>query len=266
MFKTNRRNSWVFLLIVALLFAFSLTGCDHDGNNDDDNNDEGSGILTVSQDSTTVAADSTINYGAVEIGTTKYITFTLKNTGNGSLNLNNVDFSNSAYDFSPDGNPGSPPVDPGNSVTMVIRFTPPTGTTDNQVCKVKIEYFTDSSRAFFFNLAGNGFVTVVPLAPPAWIQGTWKDATSTIYYTFSSDNVTSSQAGYNFDFKQSNQDWANAGMPGTAFTDSEPNGTTYLVTQTQYSSTIGTYQFVQTSGTTLNYSVNGGTTLQLVKQ
>lgn len=93
-----------------------------------------------------------------------------------------------------------------------------------------------------------------PLAPPAWIQGTWSYSTI-LSWTFTSDNAVMSSSSSSVDFK------ALYGSSG-AVTDTD--------TSSQYSIVISssgvtqTYTFNYVDATHIDY-VTGGVTIRLTK-
>ena len=88
-----------------------------------------------------------------------------------------------------------------------------------------------------FNLGGK-------FTPPTWIQGTWSDALDVTAYTFDTDNVTQTIAGYSI----------NLGLAYIAATITETSSdSTYSFTIDQ-SGSVATYDFTKTSDTTLDYT------------
>jgi hypothetical protein len=63
-----------------------------------------------------------------------------------------------------------------------------------------------------------------------------------------------------------NQDYADAGQEDTGYYDEEPTGTSYRIYAMNMGSQIGQYDFTQTSATTLDYQVDGGSVIELIKQ
>jgi len=84
--------------------------------------------------------------------------------------------------------------------------------------------------------------------PPTWIQGTWSDALDVTVYTFETDNVTQTIAGYTI----------NLGLAYIAATITETSSdSTYSFTIDQAGS-AATYDFEKTSDTTLEYTTTAG--------
>ena len=115
--------------------------------------------------------------------------------------------------------------------------------------------------------AGNGGqITPVTLSPPGWIIGSWSDEFFINNYTFSSNNVVWSVGGSSVDFQQLNNDWAAQGEAGSGFYDSTPSSTNYTIEVKDNYTIILTYGFEQKSATTLDYSIDGGGAIELIKQ
>ena len=97
-------------------------------------------------------------------------------------------------------------------------------------------------------------------SPPTWIQGTWSDALDITAYTFDTDNVTQTIAGYSI----------NLGLAYIAATITETSSdSTYSFTIDQ-SGSVATYDFTKTSDSTLDYTTtaSGVTTaaIELTKE
>ena len=97
-------------------------------------------------------------------------------------------------------------------------------------------------------------------SPPTWIQGTWSDALDVTSYTFDTDNVTQTIAGYSI----------NLGLAyiGATVTETSTDSTySYSIDQ---AGSVATYDFTKTSDTTLDYTTtaSGVTTaaIELTKQ
>jgi hypothetical protein len=124
---------------------------------------------------------------------------------------------------------------------------------------------------FSFTLKGTGKSALVPyvLAPPAWIQGTWRiDAGGGVWlqWEFQAANAihTSSSGGTVIDAAALNADWASQGLD-IGYSDTNPSGTEYNIMLKSGGVVQQTYQFVSISPTTLDYTLNA-TTLELTKQ
>ncbi|NBC30728.1 MAG: hypothetical protein GVY29_12150 [Spirochaetes bacterium] len=105
-----------------------------------------------------------------------------------------------------------------------------------------------------------------PLAPPAWIQGTWSDSSDVNTYTFTEDNVQFSTSSASLNFKELNQQWADQALTETYYYDEEPQATVYTVMLRQNGSVIQTLRFERTSDTTLNYTVDSLSSIELTWQ
>ncbi len=97
-------------------------------------------------------------------------------------------------------------------------------------------------------------------SPPDWILGTWADSLGTTEYTFETDNVTQTIAGYGI----------NLGLAYIAATVTETsNDSLYEFSITQSESTAS-YLFEKTSATTLDYTITASSTtspvMKLTKQ
>jgi len=96
-----------------------------------------------------------------------------------------------------------------------------------------------------------------PLAPPAWIEGSWSDDYDVFTWEFTTDNVLYSSDDLDMDFK------ALALEPETEITD-ESTDDTYSFTYSAYSVTTD-YSFEMVDDTTLNYSIDNSTPVVLHK-
>jgi hypothetical protein len=104
-----------------------------------------------------------------------------------------------------------------------------------------------------------------PLNPPDWILGTWSDFSDTNVYTFETDDVIFSAnlpgTSVSVSFGSVNE----KGDKDNGYFDSAPNSTTYRI-EVRNSFLSDTYEFVQTSPTTLQYTLSSvGTPLELTK-
>jgi hypothetical protein len=90
-----------------------------------------------------------------------------------------------------------------------------------------------------------------PLAPPAWIQGTWSDGTNT--WSFSGDNVVFNGPDGDVDFKVENQNLADLGATDSYYYDETPSTGVYTLTSHMSGFDITTYRFVDSGSGTLNY-------------
>ena len=111
----------------------------------------------------------------------------------------------------------------------------------------------------------SGEISSSIINPPSWAIGTWTDSTDTVSYTFTSDDMimNMSTAGMSVDMKE-----AIAAEAG-AKAKENISGDSYKVTISAENES-GTYTFVKTSDTTLNYTIStSGVTFgptELVKQ
>lgn len=254
-----KRKKIIMSALLAMLAALLLSACDHDGDDDDDDDDDGIALMSLElADGSGVDIESTVTFGDVNIGESVEKTFSIVNTGE-------VDFTmGDSWLFSDDFSLASPEngalLSPGGSLSFSITFSP--GSYGDKTGDVTLNF--DGVDTFTFGVSGKGLIVPETLEPPAWIHGVWKDVpSSTITWVFTSDNVTYSASGQSYDFGQLNVDYANQGLENTGYYDSEPTSSSYRIESKQNGNVIGTYDFVSIDADSLNYTVNGTTTVEM---
>lgn len=126
--------------------------------------------------------------------------------------------------------------------------------------KRRILFQTSLFCCVFLFLACGIFDLGSKFNPPAWIQGTWYDALDVTGYTFTTDNVTQTIAGYSI----------NLGLAYLGASVTEISNDTLYSFSIDQAGSVSTYSFDKVTDTTLNYSVTAsGTTsaaIELTKE
>lgn len=251
---------------VFLIFALFSTLCCSDlsdifSNPSDTSNDTSIVRFTCNvHDGSTIQSGGTESFYEVNIGSYKDLTFDITNTGNVSIKIVEVSASASGFSvtYAFQGN-----IDPNVTKNFGIRFTPPSS--GEYSCPVVIQI--EGQPDFFFTLTGTG-KSAYAIAPPAWIQGNWRNESNGIWlnWEFQSANAlhTSSSAGLIIDVAADNGIWAAQGID-EGYYDYNFSDTNYSIMLKSNGSVQETYSFDQTSATTLNYTLNT-TTIVLTKQ
>jgi hypothetical protein len=93
--------------------------------------------------------------------------------------------------------------------------------------------------------------TMSPIDPPSWIIGTWSNSVTNplITFQFTSDNVINTNSSLTVNFKE----LCNSIGDSVSQTSTD---TEYTITLSSPSDGSGTYHFVKTSSSTLNYSIS----------
>ena len=119
---------------------------------------KGSAVLELSQASTPIGNNSLtpFDFGRVEIGSSKNVSFTILNTGNIALNLSETSLITSSNTvFAIQSQPVTKTLIPGASVSFTVRFTP----TAEAEITASIDIANDSDEELFtLNVTGTGYV------------------------------------------------------------------------------------------------------------
>ncbi len=270
-FRKITRLSAILFMIVLIL---TVSGCDwlEDlfGGGDDDFEwkmywyEEGMAILDTTP----------TNVGECVAGSSITISLRFSNEGDDSFKVKSASISNSAGNAFSINSPFTGEVFPGDVKDYTIVFAPATSELSSCSATFSVSIEDQDTLNFMFNGTktaggGGGGDTIDPivLAPPAWIQGTWSDAYGYNIYTFSSDNVVATLMSTTYNWKETNRSYVeDYQMANTGYFDYIYDSMTYCADLKSSGSVSQSYTFAQTSQTTLDYTVSGSGTIQLVLQ
>ena len=168
----------------------------------------GNGMLIADGDTTPATADLT-DFGDITLGGALTHTFTISNSGGEILNLTGTPVGSivgpAAGDFSVTAQPDAP-VDPGETTTFAVRFTPSVSGT--QVATVTIANDDSNENPYAFAVQGRG-ANQAPLAGAGSDQSVSGGAAVTLDGSGSSDPDGHLPLTYG---------WTQAGGPAVTFT------------------------------------------------
>ena len=119
---------------------------------------KGNAVLQLTQGSTTIINNSItpLNFGQVDIGTSKPLTFTIKNTGNIALELTGEPIvSSSNTVFSITSQPANRVLNPNSEISFILLFTPSVEGETNSTITINNN---TSVLQFSFNVKGTGYI------------------------------------------------------------------------------------------------------------
>lgn len=206
---------------------------------------------------------SSYDLGSTEVGATKTVGFTIENDGGTTLYVNGISVGTG---FAVTGNTSFEVGDRGGQVSFDVVFTPTSAGAWSTDLTIRSDL--PGSPVFTVQLTATATdpvapPTAEPLAPPAWIQGVWRDTLNYNIYTFSADNVVSTlMSTTTTDFHQFNVDYLDLEI---FYRDTEVSATVYKIELWSGGGVSQTLSFTQVDADTLSYQVDATAAVDLDK-